>query len=440
MEFSTIILFLFLLSLSAFFSGTEVALMSLQWHKIESLVKEGKFGANILRTLKKNVDKLLITILIGNTFAITITSSIATNSAIHIAESSWTWESIAVVIATILSTFFILLFWEIIPKSYGAKNPEKLGLLAAYPYKVLLIVFFPIIIVFETIIKLFTWKVHKTHISDEELESFIDMGKDSGTIDEAEHEKLLGVLELDNLTAQDIMTHRIDIYGLEENITVNKSIEDYIENAHSRIPVYKDSIDKIHSYITIHDLVLAQAKGQGNKKLCEITLHKVLKIPWNQPLDRLLELLQKNNKHLAIIIDEYGWVAWLITLEDIIEEVFWDIRDETDTEIDGIKKVSEYNYLIDATVMIDEVLEEVDLELYHIGLDVREFSSETVSYILTDKLERFPHTGEVIDFPIVVKDERSSKFLSVDFKIIEISEGKIGRIEVKMNLTEAKGA
>ena len=99
---------------------------------------------------------------------------------------------------------------------------------------------------------------------------------------------------------------------------------------------------------------------------------------------------------MAIIIDEYGGVAGLLTLEDILEEVFGEIRDETDTEIDGVHELSPGVFSVDSTVMIDEVLKEYDLELYHIGLDVKEFSSETVSYIVTHKLERFPHTGEII--------------------------------------------
>lgn len=438
MDATTILLFITLLFLSWFFSSTEIAFMSIPSHKVESLIRLWKWWSRQLSDIKKNTDRLLVTIQIWNNLVNVFIASFATQIAINLAKNSWFPEATVIWISTWIITLMLITFWEIIPKSFWSRNAELFSLLSAPIYKLLIALFLPVTVIFEFIIRLLTGKNGINGMSDEELESFIDMGKDAGTINEAEHEKLLWVLELDNLTAEDIMTHRIDIYGLEENVTINESIEDYIINAHSRIPVYKDTIDKIHSYITIHDLVLAQAQGQWNKKLCEVTLHKVLKIPLNQPLDRLLELLQRNNKHLAIIIDEYGGVAGLITLEDIIEEVFGDIRDETDTEIDGIKKISEHSYVINATVMIDEVLEEVDLELYHIGLDVKEFSSETVSYILTDKLERFPHTGEVIDFPIVIKDERSNRFTSIEFKIIDIHEWKIGRVEVKMNLKEAK--
>jgi putative hemolysin len=407
--------------------------MSIPSHKIETLIRAGRWGSKQLQHIKKNTDKLLVTILVWNNIVNTLIASIATQIAINLAKTSGFPEATIIWISTGIITFLLITFWEIVPKSLGSKNAEFLATMSAPLYKILIPLLYPVTLFFEFIIRIFTGKTRSYSMSDEELESFIDMGKDAGTIDDAEHEKLIWVLELDNLTAEDIMTPRVDIAALDEDETVDEAIQFYLKNTHSRIPVYKDTVDKIYSFVTIRDLLLEKEKWGGMKKLSNIHLHKSLKIPLNQPLDRLLEILQKNNKHMAIVIDEYGWVAGLITLEDIIEEVFGEIRDETDKESDEIKEISEGFFSIDATIMIDEVLEEFDLELYHIGLDVKEFSSETVSYILTDKLERFPHTWEVINFPIVVNDERSKNSESIDFKILDILEGKIGRIEVKIN-------
>lgn len=412
--------------------------MSIPSHKIESLIRAGKWGSKQLQYIKKNTDRLLVTILIWNNLINTLIASVATQIAINLAKASGLPEATVIWISTGIITFILITFWEIIPKSFGSKNAEFFATTSAPIYKIIIPLLYPVALFFEFIIKLFTGKARSYSMSDEELESFIDMGKDAGTIDDSEHEKLIWVLELDNLTAEDIMTPRVDITALEEEETVEEAIQFFLKNTHSRIPVYKETIDKIYSFVTIRNLLIEKEKGNAKKRLVDIQLHKALKIPLNQPIDRLLELLQKNNKHMAIVIDEYGWVAGLITLEDIIEEVFGDIRDETDNELDEIKEVAENILSIDATIMIDEVLEQFDLELYHIWLDVKEFSSETVSYILTDKLERFPHTGEIINFPLSLRDDRSKDIISLDFKIIDIQEGKIGRIEVTINREQVK--
>jgi len=157
----------------------------------------------------------------------------------------------------------------------------------------------------------------------------------------------------------------------------------------------------------------------------------VLKIPLNQPLDTLFELFQKNQKHIAVVIDEYGGVAGIITLEDIFEEVFGEIRDETDREIDNIQEQDKGTFIIESSVMIDDILEKFDLELEHIGLDVAEFSTETVSFVLTDTLERFPEVGEIIEFEILKRDIFSPQVL--EFRILDMAEMKIGKIEVKLH-------
>jgi CBS domain containing-hemolysin-like protein len=180
--------------------------------------------------------------------------------------------------------------------------------------------------------------------------------------------------------------------------------------------------------VTLRDIVASQPQKNPQKPLSEIHIHQVLKIPLNQPIDTLFELFQKNQKHIAVVVDEYGGVAGLITLEDIFEEVFGEIRDETDREIDAIQAQEEGSFMIDSSVMIDDILEKFDLELEYIGLDVAEFSTETVSYILTDILERFPEVGEIIEFEIIKPNMSTSQVL--EFHILDMTEMKIGKIEV----------
>lgn len=432
MEIDLLVFFVVLFSLSAFFSGTEIALMSLPAHKIDSLVKNKKWWSKSLKYIKSNNDKLLITILIGNNLVNVYTAAIATQIAITMAETSWMEQSFAVWIATWIITFLLLMFGEIIPKSYAIKNAEWIALSVAFIYKILLIVLAPIIFIFEIIIKIFTGKkTFKHHITDEDLEIFIDMAKASGTIDDGEHERIQNLRELSEMMVEDIMTPRVNIEGISDDMTVKEALEYYMAHTKSRLPVYRETPDKIHSILTIRDLLVAINEGKEETQISKLVLSNALKVPLNQWLDKLFEVFQKSHRHIAIVLDEYGWVAGLITLEDIIEEVFWDIRDETDREHDDIKNIGENVLLIDSSAIIDDVLEEFNLELPHLHIDERDFSTETVSYILTDKLERFPTEWEEIEFS-VYKDEKDKNNVTwkLIFKILWIKEGRIGKIEV----------
>lgn len=227
------------------------------------------------------------------------------------------------------------------------------------------------------------------------------------------------------------MTPRVNIIALPDTTTLENTLSFVMANNHSRIPVYSDTVDKIRGFVTLRDIVSSQPQKNPQKPLSEIHIHQVLKIPLNQPIDTLFELFQKNQKHIAVVVDEYGGVAGLITLEDIFEEVFGEIRDETDREIDAIQAQGAGSFIIDSSVMIDDILEKFDLELEHIGLDVAEFSTETVSFILTDTLERFPEVGEIIEFEIIKPNMTIPQVL--EFHILDMTEMKIGKIEVKLH-------
>lgn len=412
-----ILIFLVLFFLSAFFSGTEIALMWLSEHKIESFLKQDRFWAKALKYIKEHNDKLLITILIWNNLVNVYIAALATQISIIFAQNSWFEQAFAVWIATWVITFLLLIFWEITPKSFATKNSTKISLLVAPIYKVLMYILYPVVVAIELLIKIFTWtKVSDTGISDEEIESFIDMWKTSWTLEDHEHEKIKNVLEFSDTPAEEIMTPRVKIEAFREDTTVWEAIKFYMEHTHSRLPVYKDRIDDIYSFVTIRDL-LNESKS---KKLKDIELHEILKIPLNQPIDNLFKSFQRSRKHLAMVMDEYGWVAWLITLEDVVEEIFWEIRDETDVEVDEIKENWENSFIVKPWVLIEDLLEKVNLTFSDIDLDEKEFDWETMSYVITHKLERFPEEWEEIFF--------DSKLL---FKVLSAKDAEIGDIEVK---------
>lgn len=427
-----VLLFIVLFSLSAFFSGTELALMSLATHKIDSLVKEGRFWAKSLKQIRKDSDKLLITILIWNNLVNTFTASLATTIAISVARNSGMWltEATAVWISTWIITFLLLLFWEIIPKSIAIKNATPIALFVAPIYKFLIFILYPFIIIIWFIVKIFSKWAHVETMSEEEIESFIDMWRDTGWIDHDDHEKIKSILNFDEITVEEVMTPRVKIDALDIETTVSEAMDFYLSHTHSRIPVFTWTIDKIDFYITGRDIVRELNFWNKDKKLSEIKLKKVLKVPLTQSIQKLFETLQWAHRTMSIIIDEYGWVSGLVTMEDIIEQVFGEIRDETDKESEEFIKNGKDSFIVESDVLIEDILYKFGLELSDIWLDEKEFDWETISYVITHILEWFPSNWEVLNFNINKSEEKQSWDEKLMFKILNIDNAKIWKIDV----------
>jgi len=197
------------------------------------------------------------------------------------------------------------------------------------------------------------------------------------------------------------MIPRVKIDAVSDDITINEVMEYYMTHNHSRIPVYSETIDKIVGIITIRDILREQKAGNGGKEISTLHFKKFLKAPINQPIDILLDTFKKSRQHMAIIMDEYGGVAGITTIEDIIEEVFGEIHDETDFETDEIMEKGDNTFVIDPSILLNDIVDEFQLEMPDIGFDEKEFGSETVSYMITHELERFPRLEEEICFPIL---------------------------------------
>ena len=418
--------FIVLFMLSAFFSGTELALMSLASHKVDALIKEGKLWSESLKKIKENNDRLLITILIWNNLVNTYTAALATTIALWMAEWLWIEKSAAIWISTWIVTFLLLMFGEIIPKSFAIKNAVSIALFVAPIYKFLMLLLYPVIIIIEGIIKIFSKKEVSEQITGEEIESFLDMWKNSGSLEDAEHKKIKNLLEFWDILVEEIMTPRVKIEAISKDKTVKEALDYYLAHTHSRIPVYNDTIDKIDYFFTIRNLL----NQPDTKKISELDLPEVIKIPLNQHIDTLFDHFQASHKHMAIAIDEYGGVAGLITLEDIIEEVFWEIRDETDTEVDEIKNIWNNTFVAESTVLLEDILDEYNLELDNFNDDLSEFSGDTLGYMITHKLERFPENEEVISFKYKRNIDNTKGKL--ECKILRIHDAKIWKIEVKL--------
>lgn len=431
-----IITFLILFLLSAFFSASEIALMSLPQHKIDSLVKQNRFWARDLKILKSQNDKILITILIWNNLVNVYIASLATQFALSL---SLTWnflleQSVIIWISTWIITFLILMFWEIVPKSYASKNAELISLAVAKPYRVLIFILTPVVFLIELIIKITTWKTKVTKITDEELESFIDMWKDNWILEAAEHEKIKNMLEFSDITVEEIFTPRVQVDAIDVETTVNEALDFVLSQTHSRIPVYVETIDNIEYVVNLRFLLHEQKKWNWNLKLSELNnLDKAIKIPLNYPIDKLLEIFKNSRKHLAIILDEYGWVAWLVTLEDIIEEVFWDIRDEYDKEKDEIRKIVENKYEVDPSIIFEDLLDELEIKFENLWLDEKDYYATTLNYFITEELERFPNSWEILEKELSwewFENEKIKTYLVL--KIKNVIDNKIESVEVDL--------
>lgn len=440
MDLPQILLFVVLFLLSWFFSGTEIALMSLPKHKIDSLLKSKKAWARALRDIKEDTDSLLIMILIWNNLVNVYTAALATQIAIEIAKTANLWidQAQAVWISTWIVTLFLLLFWEIIPKSFASKNAQLISLLVAPLYKFLITIFFPIIIIIKLVIKIFSGKKAVENITDDEIKSFLDMWRAHWWIDDNEHQKIRSIFEFSDTIAEEIMTPRVRIEAISIDTTISEAVKFYLNHTHSRIPIYNGTIDKIDYFISARDLLKEFSLWNWEKKLSQLKLKKVLKVPLNQPISKLLDIFQKTNKIFAIIMDQYGWVAWLVSLEDVIEQVFWEIRDESDREIDEFTKTEDGRIISDSFFLMQDLLYEHDLELSSIWLDEKEFNGETISFVITHVLWTFPVVWEEISFDIISQDDEDENMQKkLILKTLEVlEEVTIWKVESRIETIE----
>jgi len=373
-------------------------------------------------------------ILVWNNLVNVYAAALATQISLALALSSWVEESLAVAVATGLITFLILVFWEIIPKSFAVKNAEAIALAVAYPYKILMIVFFPIIFLLEKLIVLFTGKWAIKSITAEEIASLLDMWKDTGTLEDEEHERLRNTLEFWETLIEEVMVPRVRLDAISDEKTVAEALEFYLGHTHSRIPVYSGTIDKIIGIFTIRDLVREKQAWNEHKLLSDIHFKPIIKVPLNQPLDILLETFRHKRQHIAIVMDEYGWVAGLVTLEDVVEQILWDLHDESDKEIPDIVHLEDGSILIDASITIDEVLDEFWFGIEDIWFEKGEFSWETVSYLITHELERFAEVWEEIIFPL--HNSEISEEGDMYFEIKTLRDGAIEQVRVSRRKNE----
>ncbi len=382
-----IIILLILLALSAFFSSNETALMSVNKIRLRSLADEGnKRAAMALDILENQTPKLLSAILIGNNIVNISASSLATTLA-------YSFGGYMVSIVTVILTILILIFGEITPKNYATINSEKITLRYIPVFKFLMTIMTPVIF----IINLFSRGVMRLMrvdpdaaskaMTEEELRTIVDVSHEDGVIESDEKEMIYNVFDLGDATAKDIMVPRVHVTFADVASTYDELIDIFREDKFTRLPVYKDSQNNIVGIINMKDLLLYD-------KDTEFVIDNFLRKPHftyeRKSISDLLVEMKDSTFNIAIVLDEYGDMAGLITLEDILEEIVGEIHDEYDEKEDElVQKISDREYIIEGSMHLDDVNDHL-----HTELDSEDYDS--LGGFIIEHLDRLPVAGDEV--------------------------------------------
>jgi CBS domain containing-hemolysin-like protein len=346
-----------LLILSGFFSGTETAFTSLSAAQVHDLAKRYRKRGVLVERLMSRPEKLLTTVLIGNNLVNVAATAVATVLTITLFGSGFEWLMTAVL------TVIILIFGEVTPKRIAIAHNEAWALYTVRTVVALEIIFAPVIwfatMVSNVVSRLATRNV-KPDVSSRGLMTMVDHAETVGVIEKDQGQMVRGVLRFGDMTASTVMTHRTRVFSLGKNMTVRDALPAILESGFSRVPVYGDSAEEIEGIVLLHDVVEASVSGHSNEPLRSIMLEPIF-VPENRPTDELLAQLRHEKLNLAVVLDEYGGVAGLVTVEDLVEEILGELYDENEErERSKITRENETTFLIRAdipTYVVNDALE-----------------------------------------------------------------------------------
>ena len=416
-----IVLMLALLLLSAFFSLSETVFSSVNVIRLKTFIEDGIKGSKKGLWITENFDKTLTTILVGNNLA---NIALATVSVTFFSRIFVNQATLVNVMNTFVMTTIILIFGEIIPKSFAKNNAERLALLLSSLMYWLINILTPVTWVFLKIKNLLVKENDEITISvtGDELETIIDTMEEEGSIDEDEAEMLQSVLDLSEKKVYDIMTPRVDMVGIEVNDDIESIKKTFFEHQFSRLPVYEKSRDNVIGVLHERDFFTKLIKDQ------KITVRKLMKEPMfvskSMRVDTLIELLQREKAHMAIVSGEYGGTSGIVTMEDALEELVGEIYDEhDDVEDDLISPIKEHKYGVNADIDLEDLFEELELG------NPPQSQYSNLSGWLYDMFEDIPevdmHYTYLQEIPNLDHDDDEPTWLELKFTIKEIRDRRI---------------
>jgi len=382
---------LLLLALSAFFSSSEIAMFSLAPHRVESLAEESAAG-RLLKRLRDDPHRLLVTILVGNNLVNIAMSSIATGLLAYYLGNG----GLAVVLATVGVTALVLLFGESAPKSYAIENTESWALRISRPLKWAEILLKPFVVLFDHLTRLVNRvtggrsAIETSYITRQEIRDIIETGEREGVLDEDEREMLQRTLRFNRTIAKEVMTPRLDMTAVPKTASIDEAIEACIQSGHTRVPVYEGSLDNVIGVVSIRDLVrdvnYSEHEDVDLADLIQPTLH----VPESKNVDELLAEMRDERMHMVIVIDEFGTTEGLVTMEDLTEEIVGEILEGEEDE--PIEYVDDDAIIVKGEVNIEGVNEALDVDIP----EGEEF--ETIAGFIFNRAGRLVEEGEVIAY------------------------------------------
>lgn len=379
-----LIIIIFCLLMSAYFSATETAFSTFNRVRVKTLADKGSKRAKLVLKLADNYDGLLSTILIGNNLVNILMASLST-----ILFIKWFDEGTGPTISTAVTTIVVLIFGEITPKSIAKEKPEKFTMFSAPLIKSFSVLFFVFNWLFKQWKKLISLIIKSDEsedkVTEEELISMVKEAEEDGEFDEDEGQIIKSAIEFSDLEIGDIFTPRIDVTAISQDLSIEEISQVFIESGYSRIPVYRDNFDNIIGILYYKDFYAAKEA----KKTFDITklLKPVFYLTKNQKIDDVLKEFQSKQLHFGVILDEFGSIAGIVTLEDILEEIVGEIWDEHDSIELEIKESGEKEYLVSGKTSIVKLMNYLEIDEEVDALTVNGWIMDIVQYIPTINTE-----------------------------------------------------
>lgn len=405
-----------LLAASGFFSASETALMAISKLDVRYMIEQNLKGAKKLEKLLEDPNKLLGSILVGNNLVNILASSLATMIAIGLSGGSS--SGIGVGIATGVMTLLVLIFGEITPKSLSTQNAQKIALLVASPISIIVTIFHPVvkILMFITngIIRLLGGDPNSTKpfITADELKTIVTVSHEEGVLETEEKQMIYNVFDFGNSCAKDIMVPRMDMVAIDIHASYEEIIDLYKSEQFSRMPVYEDSYDYIIGILHIKDLILNDV--DPSKFQTRDYLREAYFVHEFKNNDELFKEMRTEKIGIAIVLDEYGGTAGLVSMEDLIEEIVGDIDDEYDQTEEEIVKINDHEYVVEGTSRIPEINEALNLNIISEDFD-------SIGGFVIGLFDRFPTDGERITYE------------NCTFVIEETLNNRINRLRILVN-------
>lgn len=428
MSLAVQLLFLALLILiNAFFASAEMAIVSVNKNRIKILAQDGNKKARLLLKLYEEPNKFLSTIQVAITLAGFLASAVAaTSMSVHIAVVFEKYDipygsQISIVLVTLVLSYVTLVFGELYPKRMALQYSEKIAMSFVKP-----------IIFISKVSKPFVWMlsasvafllritgVKDTNIeerySEEEIRSLLEVGQETGLIKETGKEMITSIFEFDDKLAYEVMTPRTDVYMINIADNLPDYVDELLEERYARVPVYEKDSDNIIGILYMKDFMIAARKYGFENVDIRSLLRKPYLVPESKNIDDLFRELQETKVHIAILIDEYGGVSGIVTIEDLIEEVMGNIDDEYDDSEAKLQKIDENTYLIDGQYYIDDLNDELQLNL-------ESEEHETIGGLIIDLLGEIPDEDET--------EQRIVEFENCTFKIESVKDRRIDKVKL----------